>query len=155
MTAHPERGWLAALDRAPTRADVLVVDDDPRLTRALSTLLEREGYVVSTAASSEEADIHLSQRGYDLCLLDIQLPGMRGNEYLAWALRRHPEMAVIMLTAIDDPDMALDCIDGGARTYLVKPVDERFLLRAIRDALAMRRLLLEARPSCDTGAPPG
>jgi len=52
-------------------------------------------------------------------------------------------MAVVMLTGIDDPELALKCLDHGARNYLVKPVEVEFLRRAVRDALAVRTLLTE------------
>ena len=76
-------------------------------------------------------------------LLDIELPRMKGIEFLSWALDRDPELAVLMLTGLDDPELAIQCLELGARTYLVKPVDTAFLRMAIRDALAVRQLLLE------------
>jgi DNA-binding NarL/FixJ family response regulator len=48
-----------------------------------------------------------------------------------------------MLTGLDDPDLALECLDKGARTYLVKPVEADFLRYALRDALAVRNILIE------------
>jgi len=68
---------------------------------------------------------------------------MKGVEFLSWALSRDPEMAVIMLTGLDLPEVAIECIDQGARTYLVKPVEADFLRLALRDALAMRSVLVE------------
>lgn len=67
---------------------------------------------------------------------------MSGLEFLAWALKRDPEMAVIMLTGLDAPETALECMDAGARTFLVKPVEAPFLVRAAKDAVALRRLLV-------------
>ena len=58
-------------------------------------------------------------------------------------IARDPEMAVIMMTGLDMPEVAIECIDQGARTYLVKPVEVEFLRLALRDALAMRRVLVE------------
>ena len=76
-------------------------------------------------------------------ILDIELPRMSGTEFLAWALKRDPELAVIMLTGIDLPEVAIECMNAGARTYLVKPVEKEFLELALRDALALRRVLVE------------
>ena len=76
-------------------------------------------------------------------VLDIELPRMNGVEFLSWALARDPELAVIMLTGLDNPDLALECLSKGARTYFVKPFDPSFIEQALRDAVAMRRLLVE------------
>ena len=59
------------------------------------------------------------------------------------ALSRDPEMAVIMLTGLDIPEVAIECMDQGARTYLVKPIEVDFLRLALRDALGLRRVLVE------------
>jgi DNA-binding response OmpR family regulator len=52
-----------------------------------------------------------------------------------------------MLTGLDDPDLAIRCLEKGARTYLVKPIEIRILRLALRDALAVRRLLQERNAS--------
>lgn len=135
--------WRALAAQAQTRGRVLVVDDDPEIRRALTRLLSRVGYSVRAVGSAEEADQILAAERYDVCLLDIALPRMSGVDFLPWAETRDPEMAVIMLTGVDEPDVALKCLDEGARTFLVKPVETPFLLRAIRDALALRILLVE------------
>ena len=119
------------------------MDDEDEVRRGLQRLITRFGYAVRAAASAEEADQWLSNERFDVCLLDIELPRMKGVEFLGWALSRDPEMAVIMLTGLDLPEVAIECIDGGARTYLVKPVEKDFLRLALRDAIAMRRLLVE------------
>ena len=152
MTPTELRGWKAALGHAPGHASILLVDDDPHLIKAMCALLTRDGHDVASARSAEEADLHLAQRRFDLCLLDIQLPKMSGVEYLRWALRRDPEMAVIMLTGVDDATIAEQVLEEGARTYLVKPPAPRFLRLAIRDALAMRRLLVLSEQATGFGA---
>ncbi len=136
-------GWRDALARAPRNAKILVVDDEASVRASLKGLVSRFGYAVRAAASAEEADQWLSAERFDVCLLDIELPRMKGIEFLAWALRRDPEMAVIMLTGLDISDIAVECIEQGARTYLVKPIEADFLRLALRDALAMRALLVE------------
>lgn len=136
-------GWRQALAKAPAHARVLIVDDDPAIRLSVGRLVSQFGYEVRTAASAEEADQWLSLARFEACLLDIQLPRMKGLEFLSWALSRDPEMAVVMLTGMDLPEIAIQCIDHGARTYLTKPVEAAFLRLALRDALAMRRLLTE------------
>ena len=125
------------------RARILIVDDEIEVRRGLQRLVTRFGYSVRTAASAEEADQWLNNERFDACLLDIELPRMKGVEFLGWALSRDPELAVIMLTGLDLPEVAIECLDAGARTYLVKPVEADFLRLALRDAVAMRRVLVE------------
>lgn len=136
-------GWREVLGQANTRARVLVVDDEIEVRRGLQRLITRFGYSVRSAASAEEADDWLGQERFDVCLLDIELPRMKGVEFLSWALSRDPEMAVIMLTGLDLPEVAIECLDNGARTYLVKPVEAEFLKLAVRDAVAMRKILVQ------------
>lgn len=136
-------GWKEVLARAPQRAKVLLVEDHPEIRTSLQRMVTRFGYSVRSAGSAEEADQWLAAERFDVCLLDIQLPRMTGVEFLDWAQGRDPEMAVIMLTGIDVPEIAVRCLDHGARTYLVKPIDAEFLRLALRDALAMRSLLSE------------
>lgn len=142
-------GWTGVLDQAPRKAAVLVVDDEVHIRESLKRLVGHFGHEVKTAASAEEADHWLSSQRFDLVLLDIELPRMKGVEFLSWALEKDPEQAVIMLTGLDDPDLAIECIDKGARTYLVKPVDAEFLRLAVRDALAVRRILVERNDSLE------
>lgn len=134
--------WKRILEDGQGPARILVVDDDQEVRQALARLLTRIGHSVQVAASAEEADQRLGSGRFDVCLLDIELPRMSGVEFLTWALLKDPEMAVIMLTGVDSPEVALECMDAGARTFLVKPVEVAFLTRAVRDAVAVRRLLV-------------
>lgn len=141
--ARGRLGWRDVLGTAPDRARVLVVEDEAETRRSLERLVSRFGYSVRAVASAEEADQWLGSERFELCLLDVELPRMKGVEFLGWALARDPEMAVIMLTGLDVPELAVECIEAGARTYLVKPVEADFLRLAMRDALAMRRILVD------------
>ena len=131
---------LALLD--VNGASVLIVDDEPAILQMLEKVVSGYGYSTKTAASAEEADQWLSARRFDVVLLDIELPRMNGVEFLSWALAKDPELAVIMLTGLDNPDLALECLSKGARTYFVKPFEASFIQHALRDAVAMRRLLV-------------
>jgi DNA-binding NtrC family response regulator len=136
-------GWQDLRSTSAQRGRVLVVDDELDLRRVLQKLITGLGYTVRAAASAEEADLCLTAERFDVCLLDIQLPRMKGVEFLSWALKRDPEMAVIMLTGLDAPELAIECIKAGARTYLVKPVSADFLDLALQDAVVLRRVLVE------------
>lgn len=136
-------GWKDILARAPQGARVLLVEDQADVRQALQRMVTRFGHTVRPAASAEEADQWLAHERFDVCLLDIELPRMSGVEFLEWVHGRDPELAVIMLTGVDVPEVAVRCLDQGARTYLVKPVDPDFLRLALRDALAVRGVLVE------------
>lgn len=152
-TAKNRRGWRDAIAEAPARARVLVVEDEDDVRRSIQRLVTRFGYTAKGASSAEEADQWLTSERFDLLMLDIELPRMKGVEFLSWALSRDPEMAVIMLTGLDIPEVAIECLDHGARTYLVKPVEVEFLRLALRDALAMRRIMVERNDLASRSSP--
>lgn len=135
-------GWVELQALRPEKAQVLVVDDDPRIRQALLRLLTGMGHTVRVAASAEEADQWLASERFHLALLDIDLPRMSGVEFLSWASKRDAEMAVIMVTGHDEVELALQCMAAGARSYLVKPVVMDILRAAVNDALAIRQLLV-------------
>jgi DNA-binding NtrC family response regulator len=140
-------GWAALAATDPGSARVLVIDDERDVREGLKKLVLRFGHEVKVAASAEEGDAWLGSERFDVLLLDMELPRMKGPEFLKWALERDPELAVIILTGLDDPELALQCMEAGARTYLVKPVEADFLRLALRDALAMRAILIERNDS--------
>lgn len=144
-------GWRKVLDRAPPKGTILLVEDEQPVRESLRKLLTGYGHTIRTAASAEEADAWLTdgQVAFDVILLDIELPGMKGVEFLQWVMARSPETAVIMITGLDDPTVAVRCLEEGARNYLVKPIDPEFLRLAIRDALALRQLLKERNEAAE------
>ena len=84
MSAGKSRpGWRDALAQAPARARILVVDDEPDIRRSLLRLVTRFGYTAKSAGSAEEADRWLNEEHFDLLMLDIELPRMKGVEFLA------------------------------------------------------------------------
>lgn len=136
-------GWQTLAGRTPNGGRVLIVEDDSRVRSLLIRAVRALGYEVTGAGSAEEADPWIASQRFDIALLDIELPRMNGIEFLQWAQRRDPEMAAIMLTGRNDPELAVQCLEQGARTYLVKPVDLEFLRLALKDAMAVRWLLVE------------
>ncbi|MEQ8331293.1 MAG: response regulator [Longimicrobiales bacterium] len=136
-------GWRDVVGEAGQGGRVLIVEDQVEVRRSLQRLVIQLGYSVRVAGSAEEADLWLQSEPFDVCLLDVELPRMQGVEFLTWALGRDPELAIIMITGLNLPELAIECIDAGARTYLVKPVESEFLRLALRDAVAVRSLLVE------------
>ena len=137
------RGWKELVSDAPSGGRILIVEDNDDVRKTLERVVKALGYEVRSAASAEAGDSWLSAEHFDVMMLDIELPRMKGIEFLSWALDRDPELAVLMLTGLDDPKLAIACLEAGARTYLVKPIETEFLRLALRDAVAVRRLMVE------------
>src|SRR6185295_2189943 len=113
----------------PSMPQILIVDDDPHVARALVDLLDLHGYTAVRAESGEQALDILSREPADLVLLDVRLPGIDGFETCARIRERHgPSLPVVMLTAFGDPAAVRRGFDAGAEDVLSKPVDTRALI---------------------------
>ncbi|MDQ6888130.1 MAG: response regulator [Gemmatimonadota bacterium] len=124
----------------------LVVDDEPRLRQAIVRLMQSEGFRTVEAASAKEAVELLDSEPVSLLLTDLRMPGgMDGVDLLRHVRATHPDIAVMMLTAVAEVEVAVDCLAMGAMDYLTKP----FVLEEVRvrvgQALEKRRLLIENR----------
>jgi len=124
---------------------VLIVDDEAVIRKLLSLRLSQGGCVCREAADAEEAINILSVQPVSLVLLDIRMPGKSGEELLPEILAVYPDMAVIMVTAVNDAQMAIDCMKKGAYDYLTKPFNLDEVLLSAERALEKRRLILENR----------
>ncbi len=121
---------------------VLVVDDDPLNRTILTRALQRDGHSVRTAETGEQALASLRAEPADVVLLDVVMPGLDGVEVLE-ALKGDPdlrEVPVIMVSALDDYDHVVRCIETGAEDYLPKPFDPVLLRARISAGLARARL---------------
>lgn len=108
-----------------TNSSLLIVDDKKKNRDLLCKVLQREGYIVATANTGEEALQMLELESYDLILLDIMMPGMNGIEVLT-NIRANPEtkhIPVMMVTALNDKESVVQCIQLGASEYVSKPFD--------------------------------
>jgi adenylate cyclase len=121
---------------------VLVVDDDPLNRMLLTRSLEQEGHRVGSAASGQEALEILREKPLDVVLLDIVMPELDGVSVLE-RLKRDPvlqHVPVIMISAVDEIDTVVRCIEMGAEDYLPKPFNPVLLRARINAALAKKRL---------------
>jgi len=130
---------------ASERTTVLVVDDEEGIRKALERFLTRLGYQVAVAANATEALARLAADRPQTMLCDIRMPDTSGVELLPKVLAQDPDLAVIMLTAIDEPRTAIECLKLGAYDYLIKPVDLDELELALQHALRQRQLELDRR----------
>ena len=120
---------------------ILLVEDEIALSDPLSFLLEREGYEVEVADDGPSAITAFDQRGADLVLLDLMLPGRPGTE-VCRELRSRSTVPIIMLTAKDSEIDIVVGLELGADDYVTKPYSTRELLARIR-AVLRRRLEVE------------
>src|SRR2546428_6728500 len=124
---------------------VLVVDDEDGIRQALDRFLTRLGYRVLQAASGAEALERQVADSPHVMLSDIRMPNMSGVELVPKALAQDADLAVVMLTAIDEPRTAIECLKLGAYDYLIKPVDLDELEMSLQGALRQRQLEIDRR----------
>ena len=115
-------------------ASILVVDDEPQIRRVLRTTLSFRGYVITEAATGEEA-VELARKiKPDLILLDVNLPGISGIETCR-EIRRSTETPIIMLTVRNAERDKVVALDAGADDYVTKPFGIEELLARVRASL--------------------
>jgi response regulator RpfG family c-di-GMP phosphodiesterase len=122
------------------RARALVVDDDDYTREILTTSLDGAGYDCVEAASVDEALAALGTQKFDLAFADIRMPGKSGAELLEQMRGAYPELAVIMVTAVDTASAATEMVRMGAYDYIVKPFNLEQVRLAADRALERRRL---------------
>ena len=119
---------------APTvpAAPVLVVEDEPKVARALREGLAGEGYDVVVALTGEDGFFRASSEPFDLLILDRMLPGREGLEILRTLRQKGHLTPVLVLTARDAVEDRVEGLDAGADDYMVKPFAFTELLARVR-----------------------
>lgn len=131
-------------DTSPIR--LLIVEDDLESGRGLQFMLERRGVVVTVVPGAEEALNTFSPEAFDAIVADIRLGGMSGVDLLRRLREREPEFPVILLTAYDSLDSAIQAVKLGAQDYILKPLDDiDDLLLPVKTAVTSYRLLMDNR----------
>ncbi|WP_152047204.1 adenylate/guanylate cyclase domain-containing protein [Aureimonas psammosilenae] len=150
--AHPacEAGDVVGIIPAPSRnaapnaihGRILVVDDNPAMRDLIERRLTREGHEVTVCGSGEEALARASEGGVDLIMLDLLMPGIDGLEVLRRlkAEAGATPMPVIVMSALNEAEAAVRCIEAGADDYLSKPLDETLLRARIGSSLERKFL---------------
>lgn len=115
-------------------AQVLVVDDDPQMLRAVSNALRARDYSVLTANDGESALDLLSEDQVDLVLLDLGLPGLDGHDVIE-RLRNWSQTPIIVLSVREAQDEKVAALDAGADDYVTKPFATKELLARMRAVL--------------------
>ena len=115
---------------------ILLIDDHTLFRSGVKALLQRQPdfEVVGEASDGLEGVKLVEQVEADVVLLDLDMPSMNGREALEQIRETHPNLAVLMLTVSEDCEALGECLKLGARGYLLKKIDQDFLLRSIRAA---------------------
>src|SRR5512146_998045 len=130
----------------PPGVRVLVVDDEAPIRNALKRYLGKLGYDVVLAAGGEEALAALRRHeSIALMLSDIRMPGMSGLDMVPQALEISPDLAILMVSAVNDATTAALCMQRGAVDYLTKPLELEDLGRTVQRAVQRRELVIGQR----------
>lgn len=121
---------------------LLVVDDEESLRITTAAILEKEGYLVDTASSGDEAIALLDQKDYDLVLTDLHMEGGDGLSVLNQIRLHSPLTISVVLTGFASVESAIGALQEGAYDYLVKPCDIDSMKHTIRRGVEHRRLML-------------
>jgi putative two-component system response regulator len=128
----------------PIPAALLIVDDEEAIRSALKRHLGSRGYEVGTVGSGAEALHAVGRQKIAGMVLDVRLPDQSGADLVPQLLKLEPNLAIVMLTAVNDAASATLCLQRGAMEYLTKPVDLADLDAAIERALRRRTAQLES-----------
>ncbi len=116
------------------KPSILVVDDDPNISRLVELYLQKENFDVRTAARGDDAVNEFHRLPPDLILLDVMLPGMDGYQVLK-AIRKSGSIPVIMLTARDETFDKVLGLELGADDYITKPFDPKEMVARVKAVL--------------------
>jgi two-component system, NtrC family, response regulator len=124
---------------------ILIVDDEKNYPLILSAVLEGEGFETLAANSGQEALNTLGHAEVDLVLTDMKMPAMDGIELLEHIKAKDRELPVIMMTAHGTVDKAVEAMQKGAYSYILKPFDNDRLILYVNKAIEMFRVVKENR----------
>lgn len=114
---------------------LLFAEDDPDVSRSVTTLLQRSGYTVDAVHNGRDALNYLINGDYDAAILDIMMPGASGLDVLREIRQRGMGIPVMMLTALGELDDRVAGFDTGADDYLPKPFAGKELISRVRALL--------------------
>ena len=115
---------------------VLLVDDEEEFVSALSERLLLRGLEVETALDGEEALAKMSEKEFEVVILDVMMPGLGGLEVMKKIKRSYPRTEVILLTGHASTREGIEGMRLGAFDYLIKPVDIEEMLGKMQEAVA-------------------
>lgn len=117
---------------------ILLVDDEVKFLKAISDRLSLKGFTVTTATNGDDAINAAQKGGFDVAVVDLQMPGTDGAQVLKILKQKHKYIEIIMLTGHATVDSAVECTRLGAFKYLEKPYDFDKLVEALKEAYHAR-----------------
>ncbi len=114
---------------------ILFLEDEPTIREVLTEYMKMQGYEVTCAEDGEQALAFLEGKHFDMAVLDIMVPRVSGLEVLAYIKEHKPELATIMLTALDDEKTQVQAFNLYADDYVIKPVSPIILLKRMETIL--------------------
>jgi len=123
---------------------LLIIDDDRGIRTILTRYFEEQGYPCTATASAEEALDLVERNRFTVSLTDIKLDGMSGLDYLDVVQRKDPFLSVVMMTGVNDVDIAVTAMRKGATDYITKPFHLDEVAVNVDQAIEKRRLRLES-----------
>src|SRR6185437_5583807 len=117
----PSRARNARSGLQKKMANILIVEDEPRMRRLLEISLGEDGHSISALEDAEKGLIHLRKEAVDLVVTDLKLPGMNGLEFLQEGKRLNAALPFIVMTAYGSVETAVDAMKAGASDYVLKP----------------------------------
>lgn len=134
---------------AVTSERVLVVDDEEPLARVMARTLKSRGFEADVALSGAEARRLVEVNDYAVALLDVKLPDESGYGLLEELRDKRPNIAVVMISGVDDPELGKAALEHGAFAYHVKPVGATQLYLLVVNNIRRRRLEIDNRANLD------
>ncbi|MGD8384665.1 MAG: sigma-54 dependent transcriptional regulator [Lysobacterales bacterium] len=122
---------------------ILIVDDEEIVVRSCVRILGTETYSIDSAGNGLEALEKIGEKDYDMLILDVKMPKMNGIEVLQRVKETHPDIDVIMITGLNQIELAVQAMKLGAFDYLPKPFDPEELEMVVSRAFERRQLLQE------------
>ncbi len=127
------------------KKSILIVDDDHGICRTLSFILNKKGYETETAKTGREAIETVKKKLFNIALLDIKLPDIKGIDLITQLKELQPEIEVMMITAYGTLETAILALNKGAAAYITKPLNMDEVLAIIKKALEKQFLVTEKR----------
>jgi putative two-component system response regulator len=142
MVIATRKGTTTATEN---KEKILIVDDEKIVRRSLNKYLTLNGFTCQEASNADEAMKYLANKKTDLVILDIMMPGTSGSVLLPRIKKLFPDTAVVMATAVVEPETIVNCMKNGAHDYITKPFDVNQLVKNIQMVLEKRTLELNLK----------